>query len=102
MREKSDTAALVADAILCRTLEGVGGSWRELEASGNNDASLLPMLTPPALAADTIIGCLRDAYGLRICRVTFLPIGADVNTAIYRVEAEDGTLYFLKLRRGDF
>jgi spectinomycin phosphotransferase len=60
------------------------------------------MLTPPALSADTIIACSYDAYGLRISQVSFLPIGADVNTAVYRVDAEDGTPYFLKLRRGDF
>jgi spectinomycin phosphotransferase len=61
------------------------------------------MLTPPALSADTIIGCVRDAYGLHIGQVTFLPLGADVNTAVYRVDAQDdGTPYLLKLRRGAF
>ena len=60
------------------------------------------MLTPPALSADTIIARLHDAYGLRIRQVAFLPVGADANAAVYRVEAEDGTPYFLKLRRGDF
>lgn len=60
------------------------------------------MLTPPALSTDAIIACLRDAYGLRICQVTFLPIGADVNAAVYRVTADDGAPYFLKLKRGNF
>jgi spectinomycin phosphotransferase len=60
------------------------------------------MLTPPALSADTIISTVRDAYGLRRCEATFLPIGADVNSAVYRVAADDGTLYFLKVRRADF
>lgn len=60
------------------------------------------MLTPPALSADTIIGCVRDAYELRIGRVTFLPIGADVDAAVYRLDTDDGTPYLLKLRRGDF
>lgn len=60
------------------------------------------MLTPPALSTDTIIACVRDIYGLHIGRVAFLPIGADVNTAVYRVDAEDGTPYFLKLRGGNF
>src|SRR5258706_16192517 len=60
------------------------------------------MLTPPDLSADTIIACVRDAYGLRICQATFLPIGADVNAAVYRLDAEDGAPYFLKLKRGDF
>jgi len=60
------------------------------------------MLTPPALSAGAIIACLRDSFGLSIRQVIFLPIGADVNTAVYRVTAEDDTPYFLKLRRGEF
>ncbi len=60
------------------------------------------MLTPPALATETISACLRESYGLRVRQVTFLPLGADVNAAVYRVEAQDGAAYFLKLRRGNF
>jgi spectinomycin phosphotransferase len=60
------------------------------------------MLTPPALSADTIIACLRENYALRIARASFLPLGADADAAAYRVEAEDGTPYFLKVRRGAF
>jgi spectinomycin phosphotransferase len=45
---------------------------------------------------------LRDEYGLVARQVAFLPIGADRNTAAYRVVAEDGLSYFLKLRGGDF
>lgn len=60
------------------------------------------MLTPPAISAETIAACLDDCYGLRISQVTFLPIGADAKAAVYRVVADDGTPYFLKLRRGDF
>jgi spectinomycin phosphotransferase len=37
-----------------------------------------------------------------VAEVTFLPLGADVNTAVYRVVDGDGTPYFLKLRRGPF
>lgn len=60
------------------------------------------MLTPPDVSAETIIACLREHYGLRVRQVTFLPIGADANAAVYRVEEEDGTPYFLKLKWGDF
>ncbi len=60
------------------------------------------MLTPPDISADAISAGLRAHYGLRIREVTFLPIGADVNAAVYRVVAEDGMPYFLKLKRGDF
>jgi spectinomycin phosphotransferase len=34
--------------------------------------------------------------------LTFLPIGADPNTAVYRLSTEMGSAYFLKLRRGGF
>jgi spectinomycin phosphotransferase len=37
---------------------------------------------------------------LSITEVAFLPLGADVDTAVYRVVADDTTPYFLKLRRG--
>lgn len=60
------------------------------------------MLTPLALSSDTIIACLCDHYGLRIRSVAFLPIGADAAAAVYRVEAEDGAPYFLKLKRSGF
>ena len=60
------------------------------------------MLTPPAIAPETIIAALRDHYGLRIRAVTFLPIGADAAAAVYRVEAEDGVPYFLKLKSSGF
>lgn len=59
------------------------------------------MLTKPTISDDTIIACLHDRFGLHIAHVTFLPIGW-VNNAVYRVGAEDGKTYFLKLRRGDF
>jgi len=60
------------------------------------------MLTPPNLKDEEIIACLRDAYGLTIEKVVFLPLGADFNTAVYRVTTTDGADYFLKLRRGEF
>jgi hypothetical protein len=59
------------------------------------------MLTKPAISDDTIIACLHKSFGLHIAHVTFLPIGW-VSNAVYRVGAEDGKSYFLKLRRGDF
>ena len=34
--------------------------------------------------------------------IVFLPIGADQNTVVYRVVADDATPYFVKLRRGVF
>jgi spectinomycin phosphotransferase len=60
------------------------------------------MLEAPDLQKDRIAACLQDAYGLRVAQVTFLPLGADLNTAVYRAVADDGTPYFVKLRRGNF
>jgi spectinomycin phosphotransferase len=59
------------------------------------------MLIKPDLKDEEIIACLRDAYGLTVDKVTFLPIGADFNTAVYRVTTTDGADHFLKLRSGE-
>lgn len=55
------------------------------------------MLTKPDLKDEKIIECLKDAYGLNVATISFLPIGADFNTAVYRVTAHNGEDYFLKL-----
>jgi spectinomycin phosphotransferase len=60
------------------------------------------MLIKPNLTDEEIIACLRDAYGLTIEKVAFLPFGADFNTAVYRVTTNNGSDYFLKLRSGEF
>lgn len=60
------------------------------------------MLTPPALSQEAIAQCLANDYGLDTRRIEFLPLGADVNSAVFRIDADDGAAYFLKLRRDDF
>jgi spectinomycin phosphotransferase len=60
------------------------------------------MLEKPDLPDEKIIACLQDEYGLRIAQFTFLPLGADMNTAVYRAAAADGSSYFVKLRLADF
>lgn len=60
------------------------------------------MLEKPALDDAKIIECLHDDYGLKIAEVTFLPLGADVNTAVYRAVSTDAVPYFVKLRREVF
>lgn len=62
----------------------------------------LAVLEKPDLPDEKLISCLQENYGLRITQIVFLPLGADANTAVYRVVADDGTPYFLKLRRGVF
>tara|TARA_A100000171_G_C2136809_1_gene150936 strand:+ start:751 stop:1749 length:999 start_codon:yes stop_codon:yes gene_type:complete len=60
------------------------------------------MLTRPDLKDEKIIACLYDAYGVDVAAISFLPLGADFNTAVYRVTATDKTDYFLKLRSKGF
>jgi spectinomycin phosphotransferase len=60
------------------------------------------MLEKPDLPDEKLISCLQHDYGLRIVQVDFLPLGNDLNTAVYRVVAGDARPYFLKLRRGAF
>ncbi len=59
------------------------------------------MLEKPDLPDEAVLARVRAAYGLRAAGLAFLPLGADVNTAVYRLEAASGESYFLKLRRGE-
>lgn len=59
------------------------------------------MLEKPDLSNEKIVACLKAEYSLSVRQVTFLPLGADVHTAVYRI-ASDETTCFLKLRSGVF
>ena len=58
------------------------------------------MREKPNLADETITACLREGYGLAVAGLTFLPLGNDAQAWVYRADAEDGTTYFVKVRRG--
>jgi spectinomycin phosphotransferase len=60
------------------------------------------MLERPDIQDEKIIACLQGEYGLSATQIAFLPLGADVNTAVYRAIAGNETPYFVKLRRGAF
>jgi len=60
------------------------------------------MLEKPAIPEEKISDCLREEYGLQANRIDFLPLGADLNTAVYKVLVKEGKPFFLKLRRGSF
>lgn len=60
------------------------------------------MLEKPDLAEDLILERVREEFGLPASQVIFLPLGYDLNTAVYRLAGQDGRGYFLKLRKGDF
>ena len=59
---------------------------------------LAPMQTRPDISDGEIVDRLDDSWRLRVARVDFLPVGADVNSFAFRVAAADGATCFLKLR----
>jgi len=64
------------------------------------------MLEKPDIPLARIAACLQTAYGVTAVQITFLPLGADQNTAVYRIETNNETVgetaHFLKLRSGVF
>ncbi|GAP12831.1 phosphotransferase enzyme family [Longilinea arvoryzae] len=60
------------------------------------------MLEKPILPDERIAAMLREAYGLRAASLEFLPLGADANTAVFRVLDDQVVPWFLKLRAGTF
>ncbi len=60
------------------------------------------MLENPQLPAELISTCVQRQYGIAPRQVTFLPIGYDKRTAVYRLTTRDSQQYFLKLRKGIF
>jgi spectinomycin phosphotransferase len=67
-----------------------------------DDVPVGPSVTrdDPGLNLDSITACLDAQYGLRVRSITFLPLGYDLNAAVYKVIAAEGTAYFLKIRFG--
>jgi spectinomycin phosphotransferase len=60
------------------------------------------MLEKPDISIKSLASCLQADYEVRVRTVEFLPLGADVHTAVYKVVADDSANYFLKLRQGAF
>lgn len=60
------------------------------------------MLIKPNLRDEDIVRCIQTAYGLNVDKISFLPLGADLNTAVYRITTSNAVDYFLKLRSGEF
>jgi spectinomycin phosphotransferase len=56
----------------------------------------------PAVSEAALAAHIEHSYGLRSASLAFLPIGADPDSAIYRLTDLDGRAYFLKLRSGVF
>ena len=58
------------------------------------------MLEPPPLADSAMQAVLRADYGIADAALTFLPIGNDAASFVYRVDAVNGASHFLKARSG--
>ncbi len=56
----------------------------------------------PDLPDHLIVARLQHEYGLQVARLTFLPLGYDFNSVVYRLETQAGKAFFLKLRQGAF
>ncbi len=59
------------------------------------------MLEKPSIEDQTLIDCLQQ-YGLAGITLTFLPWGADHDSAVYQATGDTGARYLVKLRRGTF
>jgi spectinomycin phosphotransferase len=60
------------------------------------------MLERPGVQDEEIVACLHKAYNLHVSEIEFLPLGADRNTAVFRVLTQSDETYFVKLRSGHF
>jgi spectinomycin phosphotransferase len=58
------------------------------------------MREPPRLTDAAIRAALQAHYNISITALTFLPLGNDLASFVYRVDASDGKSYFLKARAG--
>jgi spectinomycin phosphotransferase len=60
------------------------------------------MLEKPKPSDEQIANCLLVKYGLTAEKILCLPLGADPNASVYRVETKDEISYFLKVKKTDF
>jgi spectinomycin phosphotransferase len=56
------------------------------------------MIEKPDIRDEIIMTALNENYSIQTSRIEFLPIGNDATAFSYRVEARDGSSYFLKLK----
>jgi spectinomycin phosphotransferase len=54
----------------------------------------------PGIDEDKIIASLATNYDVQTSSISFLPIGYDMNAAVFEVISVDGSFYFLKVRFG--
>jgi spectinomycin phosphotransferase len=56
------------------------------------------MLKKPFLSTQRIISCLHADYGIKVATLILLPLGADMNASVYKVQADDKSCYFIKVK----
>lgn len=47
-----------------------------------------------------IIDCLKASYGIQVSTIILLPLGADLNSCVYKADTQEKLSYFVKLRHG--
>lgn len=60
------------------------------------------MIERPDIPDERILAGLQEYFGIQTHQFTFLPLGADANTAVYKVLTPDTTPYFVKLKLRNF
>lgn len=58
------------------------------------------MIEKSTLSEQHIIDCLRINYDIDVSRLTFLPLGADMQASVYKAETQNQSSYFVKLKWG--
>lgn len=58
------------------------------------------MRDDPDLDIEKLVATLNAGYGLDVAAVRYLPIGYDLDAAVYEIVAASGERYFLKIRFG--
>lgn len=58
------------------------------------------MTEKPSLSDQHIIDCLNSDYGIQVAQLTFIPLGADIDAAVYKAQTNDQS-YFVKLNSGN-
>src|SRR5574341_623318 len=57
------------------------------------------MIEKPEIKDERIIMALNKNYSIQASHIEFLPVGNDASSFAYCVEAKNGSLYFLKIKR---
>ena len=58
------------------------------------------MLDRPDIADEDLATLLLVSWQIEAAELRFLPLGADINTAVFRVDSTDAKRFFVKLRSG--